>query len=102
MISDCPLLDGSITTDRNGISSCLVAKALRTCPCQDSHVSISEWPLGDWATMPRSQEVRFQEWIAGVIGIASQQRRMVDRPPIGEYRHDAAILGRLSTTCARP
>jgi hypothetical protein len=44
MISDCPLLDGSITTDRNGISSCFVAKALcRTCPCQDSHVSISEW-----------------------------------------------------------
>src|ERR1700736_2998043 len=41
---DLRLLDGSITTDRNGISFCFVAKALcRTCPCQDSHVSISEW-----------------------------------------------------------
>ena len=44
MISDYPLLDGSITTDRSGISFCFVAKALcRTCPCHYSHVSISEW-----------------------------------------------------------
>ena len=72
MISDCPLLDGSITTDRNGISSCFVAKALRTCPCQDSHVSISEWPLGDWATMPRSQEVPLYRPMSGVRGSRPQ------------------------------
>jgi len=67
MISDCPLLDGSITTDRNGISFCFVAKALcRTCPCQDSHVSISEWT----GTLP---EVNESPTSGAFIGSASRR-----------------------------
>jgi hypothetical protein len=64
---DLRLLDGSNTTDRNGISFCFVAKALcRSCPCQDSHVSISEWlaTLPQLGVRPAEEPVQIamEEW----------------------------------------